>query len=652
MKSSLHPLWLAMGLALPMPPALAQADTLPTIVVSASRIEQNSIETPASISIITHQEIERSGAQNLPQLLEAYGGIQINSLYGNASGATLDLRGFGGAASRNTLVLVDGRRLNNSADLASPDLNSIDLSRVERIEVVQGSAGTLYGNQAVGGMVNIITRRPEAFSASVEAGLGSHRGRSRSAHLSRRIVDALSFRLSASKHQSDNYRNNNESDRKDANLRFDYEHDSGELFLELQQVDDYMELPGSLFQEEMRADRRQSAAAYAGDFNDLRSNVTRLGMSQELGRYWRFEAEASYRHNDGEFQTSFRSFSCAPSTQERKVKGFNPRVVANLPLTTGEATLTLGADLERTEYRLLSCLGPQNNDQSVDALYGQLTAPLNTDLSATLGWRRGRVDNDIVSSVGNARLDDDLHAGSLGLVYRPEARLRLFARADQNYRFATVDEHTNVFYGQPLGLNNQTGVSYETGAEWQDSRWHAKAVLYRLDLEDEISFDSSGFYNINLDRTRRRGAILEARWQASPQLSLAGSFTYTDPTITSGPYKGNRIPLVSSRSARLSLEWTPIDNWQLYAENRLHSARTIGSDFANAFDILPGYGLLNLGGHYTQGHWRFGLRVDNLLDKTYISTGEVGYDAGFSAREAYFPAPERTLWLSARYQFE
>jgi iron complex outermembrane receptor protein len=652
MKLYPNPLWPALGLSLTLSPSLWAASSLPTIVISASRIEQQRIVTPTSISLITREEIEASGAQDLPQLLQARGGVQINSLYGTAHTATIDMRGFGSTASRNTLILVDGRRLNNSGDLASPDLASIDLSRVERVEIVQGSASILYGNQAVGGLINIITRTPEAFDARVEAGVGSYSNRSLRANLGHQLDNGLSFRLNARKEESDNYRDNNRTELQDLNLRLDYTHDHGRIFIEQQALDDEQELPGSLFDDELNTDRRQSASAYDGDYSETRTDLTRIGLEQDLSLNWRLEAEASYRRNDREFQTSFRTFPGTTSTQDRKVKGFNPRIIGLLPLAHGEATFTAGADLERTDYLLETSFGPQALDQSIDAYYLQLTAPVSPILSATIGWRQAGVDNRIDTGAGEERLDDDVKTGSFGLTARPAAGLRLFIRVDENYRFATVDEHTNVVYGQPVGIKNQTGISQEAGAEWQHKGLNAKAVVYRLELEDEISFDTTGFTNTNLDETRREGLILEARWQASPGLALSGSFTYTEPTITAGAFEGNQIPLVSARSARLGVDWLPAQDWGLFAETLLRSERAFGGDFANDFGTLPGYGVVNAGGRYSLGPWRLGLRVDNLLNKEYIASGSVGYDASFTQREAYFPAPERSFWLTASYQFE
>jgi iron complex outermembrane receptor protein len=652
MKLYPTPLWPVLGLSLALSPSLGAATSLPTIVISASRIEQQRIETPASITLITRQEIEASGAHDLPQLLQGRGGVQIDSIYGTAQNTTIDMRGFGPTAGLNTLILVDGRRLNNTGDLAAPDLASIDLQRIERIEIVQGSAGTLYGNQAVGGLINIITRTPKAIEASVEAGLGSYNARTLNAQLARQFDSGLAFNLSARNEKADNYRDNNRSELQDLNLRLDYAHDQGRLFLEQQTLDDELELPGALFEEELAENRRQSVAAYEGDYSETRTDTTRIGLEQDLSLNWRLEAEASYRKNDREFQTSFRAFPGTLSTQERKIKGFNPRLIGLLPLPHGEATLTAGADLERTDYRLVTSFGPQNLEQSVDAYYLQFTAPVSPILSTTVGWRQARVDNQVDTGTSEDRLEDDVSAGSFGLTARPTPELRLFIRVDENYRFATIEEHTNIIFGGTVGIENQTGISQEAGVEWQRGGLTAKAVVYRLELENEISFDSTGFFNINLEETQREGVILEARWQTTPQLALSGSFTYTDPTVTAGAFEGNRIPLVSARSARVALDWAPSEAWSLYAESLLRSERVFGGDFANRFDTLPGYGVLNAGGQINLGPWRIGLRLDNLLDKAYISSGAIGFDDTFTRREGFFAAPGRRFWLTANYQFE
>ncbi|MES9971755.1 MAG: TonB-dependent receptor [Candidatus Thiodiazotropha sp.] len=636
---------------LPSIPVLADETNLPTILVSASRTLQSNPLTSSVISAITREEIEQSGAHNLLQLLSGHSGIQISSLYGDGSNSVIDMRGFGSAAQSNTLVLVDGRRLNNSGDTAAPDLNSIDLRRVERIEIIQGSAGVLYGNQAVGGLVNIITRQPETFSAKVSLIAGSYQGREGYAHIGDRLDNGLAYHFSAKRRDSDNYRDNNETERKDYNLRLDYDYESGTVFFEQQRTEAYQELPGALFADEMAADRKQSVAAYAGDFSDTDTDVSRIGLMQGLGGDWTFEGELSYRDNDREFQTSFRTFPGSISTQAREVKGFNPRFIGLIPIAHMELQLTAGADLERTDYELATSFGATLLDQSVDALYAQATLPVSERLTLTGGLRHSAIDNHIESFLGIDDLDDSLTVKSLGASYSADDFLRLFLRIDENFRYATVEEHTNPVFGNPVGLENQTGITYEAGAEWKRDGFSTRLSVFRLDLENEISFDASGFSNINLDDTTREGVTLEGSWQAAPHLSLGASLSYTDPSITDGPYDGNRIPLVAARTGKLSGDWRISSRWNLFAEAVFSSKRVLGGDFNNSFEELPGYGLLNLGSQFSSGPWHIGLRIDNLFDKEYSGSGSVGMDSSFASRAAFFPAAERNLWLTLNYHF-
>jgi iron complex outermembrane receptor protein len=630
---------------------MAEETELPSILVSASRTTQTDPLTSSVISVITREEIEQSSAHNLLQLLNGHSGMQLSSLYGDASQAIIDIRGFGPAARSNTLVLVDGRRLNNSGDTAAPDLNSIDLRRVERIEIVQGSAGVLYGNQAVGGMVNIITRYPKAFAAQVSVSAGSYQGREGYADIGDRSENGLAYRFSVKRRKRDNYRDNNETDRKDYNLRLDYDHASGTVFFEQQRTEAYLALPGALFADEMEADRRQSATAYDGDFSDTETDVSRIGLMQRLGTNWTFEGELTHRDNDRVFQTSFRTFPGSLATQAREVKGFNPRFIGLIPIASGELQLTAGADLERTDYELVTSFGSTLLDQSVDAIYAQVTLPTSERLNISGGLRHSAIDNHIASFLGIDDLDDSLMVKSLGASFNASDSLRLFLRIDENFRYATVEEHTNPVFGNPVGLENQTGITYEVGCEWKTERLSTRVSLYRLDLENEISFDTSGYSNINLDDTTRKGLTLEARWQTAAHLSLGGSFSYTDPRISDGPYDGNRIPLVAARTGKLSGDWRISSQWNLYAEGLFSSKRVLGGDFSNSFEALPGYGVLNLGSQFTSGPWRIGLRIDNLLDKAYSNSGSVGMDDSFTNRAAFFPSPERNYWLTLNYYF-
>ena len=240
---------------------------IPAVLVSAARTEQSSLTTPASITVISRQQIENSGARHVVEVLRGQGGVQINDIYGDGSRASVGMRGFGESAGSNTLVLIDGRRLNNP-DIASPDLNSVALEDVERIELVQGSGGVLFGDQAVGGIINIITRKPGALRHSIKFTAGSYSNVALHAMTSQALDSGLNYRVSLDLRESENYRRHNEASYLNGFCKLGYEYDSGQDFAELQYIDDQLNTPGTLFDDEVAADRRQVYASFANDFSD------------------------------------------------------------------------------------------------------------------------------------------------------------------------------------------------------------------------------------------------------------------------------------------------------------------------------------------------------------------------------------------------
>ncbi len=128
------------------------------VVVTSDRAPRRSETIASKITVITAEQIERWGAKQVPDLLRYVGGVEVTDVFGNGRQARGDIRGFGINSDSSVLVLVDGRRI-NSATLYNTDWTTIPLERVSRIEVVRGGNSVLYGNQAVGGIVNIIIKR-------------------------------------------------------------------------------------------------------------------------------------------------------------------------------------------------------------------------------------------------------------------------------------------------------------------------------------------------------------------------------------------------------------------------------------------------------------------------------------------------------------
>jgi len=137
---------------------LAQDDVdLNKIVVTPYRYGESLGEVPASVSVIDSEQIASSGASTTVGLLSDLSGVVVRDWTGNGSKATVDMRGFGEQAGLNVLVLVNGRRV-NEIDMSGVSWSQVPLDQIEKIEVLKGGFGSvLYGDNAVSGVINIIT---------------------------------------------------------------------------------------------------------------------------------------------------------------------------------------------------------------------------------------------------------------------------------------------------------------------------------------------------------------------------------------------------------------------------------------------------------------------------------------------------------------
>ena len=131
--------------------------TLPETIITATRTEQTIKETPSTVQVITREQIEQRQYQNLSDALQdAVGIVTFNDFQNRAN---LSIRG---SESRHVLIMVDGRRLSGETSFNSAnafDIDRIRLDNVERVEIIRGSAGALYGSDAIGGVINIITKK-------------------------------------------------------------------------------------------------------------------------------------------------------------------------------------------------------------------------------------------------------------------------------------------------------------------------------------------------------------------------------------------------------------------------------------------------------------------------------------------------------------
>ncbi len=616
------------------------------ILVTRGRMEQ-AATLPAAVQVITAREIEESGAQSVGEVLQNKAGIQIRDLFGDGSRATVSMRGFGANAFGNTLILLNGRKLNNQLDIAPPQLTSLAVEEIERIEIVQGSAGVLYGENAVGGVINIITRRPRHKGLQVQAETGSYDREAYRAALHQEVSEGLRLHAHASSLDTDNYRVRNRRQDRKHGVGLTLEQGTHRLFAEWTRQDEDLQLPGALTLAQAATDRRQADNAIS--FNYLDSDFLRAGWHFQPSDTQRVEIDYGWRDDDVDGQLSFFAAPC-PLTQGRAQWNVSPRIAQQLGQRGAQGmVLTAGWDHEESDYQLNSCLGPQSASQQMDAVYLQIQWPLSSQLDLLAGIRRYRVETRIQDGFTfptGTDFDDSDTVRDIGLEYRPRKNLALFLRRAENFRFGKVDEHTNPSGNAPL--RTQTGVSWETGLRLQHARGNVGLLVYHLALEDEIAFDPFAppfGGNRNLDPTERIGWQVDYRHRLRDAIEVHFSHAYVKARFEEGVNAGRDIPFVAGNKTTLSLSRQVRPDLVLGVQHRFVGDRYADGDDGNQFPKIKRHNQTDLYLNWNRGRHALNLRCNNLANELYNTYGNAPSPI-FGGNSTVYPAPERHVVMT------
>ena len=664
----------AIALALATP-AFAQEDA---VVVVATRFPEKRLEHPIGVTVISREEIANSPAATLPELLSRHAGVNTRNNSGSPDVA-IDLRGFGASGDQNTLVLLDGQRLNDN-ELTTVKWSAIPLAVVERIEIQRGGGAVLYGGGASGGTINIITRSPIAGDRSAAAGAGYGSYGTNSLHAAFNLAGTnTGFSLNASQHNSDNYRDNNRVEQGSLLGDLRWTGIRGGLVFKFGLDNQNLRLPGARTAAQLESDRRGSATP--GDYS------ARDGRQATLsGRYAfdlaDFAVDLSYRHNrrTGFFDDYVTGFGLSTFTDTRaEVWTLTPRVKLPYRLLGRDHVLVFGMDADTWDYRALRAarfeqLGaPQVDLQATQkdrAYYAQNHTAITAATKLSLGLRLQQVeisasDRANPAAYANASQSRSPRAWDVALRHNFNAALALYGKLGASFRVASVDEIYNQFGGPVFDsilrpLEPQTSRDHEIGLEYRSGPGRLRASLYRMDLRDEIHFNAITFTNMNLSPTRREGAELEGSWRLARGVDLFGSYTHARALFREGVYTdaftgapidlaGKNVPLVPRNSAKLGLTWQPAEKTRLSAALGYVGKQYFDNDQANTFpEQMPAFLTADAKLTRTAGPWTLNLSANNLTDKKYY-TYAIRNGAGTSFNA--YPMAGRNFLLTAAYRW-
>ncbi len=593
------------------------AGNLEDVIVTARRVAEPLSRTLASATVVTRADLERQQAQTLDEVLARSTGFALVNNGGIGKASFVFVRG---AESDQNLVLIDGTRV-GSTTLGTTALQDIPLEQIERIEIVRGPRSALYGSEALGGVIQVFTRRGArdgSWRPEFSFGGGSHGTQ----------------RASASVGGGDERR-----------------------FLRVGAS--YLASNGTNACEGFGAPRFVGCFTSEPDDDGYRNASFSARGGVTAGVATSIEAALLYTEGRVEYDSSFAN-----------VADFN-QLAASLSVTHPlNDRLTLRAHLGRAEDNsenlargaLQSRLDTTRDSASVllDATLGGSGAGLTDGVQLTLGldFGRDRVagntaylerSRDTAGAFAQAafahgaqqwlaslRRDDNQQfggetTGSLAWGYALAPAWRVTASASTAFKAPTFNDLYFPGFGNPA-LGPETSVGVETSLRYDAGATRTSVTAFENRIDDLIGFDT-GFRPVNIDETRIRGLELEGstRWRL---LDLRGSIEWLEPQNRSaGALRGKTLPRRAERSAKLGagLQLGPV---RLGAD--LLYSGTRWDNLANT-RRLGGYSVVDLLVDWRVAPaWRIQGRIANALDRSWQTA-------------AFYPQPGREVFFTVRY---
>jgi iron complex outermembrane recepter protein len=604
------------------------------VVVTNDRSPRRTETIPSNITVITAEQIEHSGARQVPDVLRYYAGIDVHDLYGNGRQARVDLRSYGFNADASVLVLVDGRRI-NGVTLYSTDWTTVPLERVARIEVVRGGQSVIYGSQAIAGAINIITRRgtvEKLLEAGVDLASWGYRKPYLNFSGTALVADgSLTYHLNASRTESSGYRDNSRLELSAQGVSLNFQKGDFSLDASAGHKTDQHGQPGGI---------RETARRRSADSQDNRASgedtYLHLVPSLRIAPGHRVQVALDYGKVRGDSHNTFGGFVVDLNDRVTQTS-VSPQYIAEHRFAGVSNRLSAGIDQVRSQVDRAATFGPLASRATARGVYFSDTASLFDDrLHIDAGLRRERVRYDVrdtTRTVATVRPTAWKFAGTWN--YREGSKL--FAVLDRSYRTQLLDEIGSPTVLQPpVSRQIQLGLAHRFGKAGE-----LRAALLDIRTKGEIDFDATAFANINGAAVRRRGLEAEGTWAITTGLQATASFTYLDAKWAEGPNEGKRFPLTSPTKGTVGLAWSPIANVTVDGRYRWVADKIIGGDNANVVRWNDSYHTLDVGVGYKTPRYAVAAGVLN-------ATGEQYSEYGFGSRPASFtvwPSPQRTLYL-------
>ncbi|OYX93363.1 MAG: TonB-dependent receptor, partial [Caulobacter sp. 35-67-4] len=592
------------------------ATALAELVVTATRTAQPIEKVGASITVLTSEAIKASQATTAVELLAQTPSISYSRNGGPGSATSLYIRG---AETQHTVVLIDGVKLNDpSSTQGAYNSGNLMIGDVSRIEVLRGAQSTLWGSQAIGGVVNMVTAEPKGTFESHASVEGGARDTAYVRAGAGGAAERLTWRLAGSYYTTDGFSSYAPGSEKDG-----YQNTG---------------LSGRVrfaFSDAVSAEVRSVYSRGKNDFDGFNTDSAEFGRTEELVIYTglnfalldgRWSNRIAYGYTDTDRENINPARPAVPLTFDSTGKNKRWEYQGAFAVTE-TLTASFGAESERSTMGTRSPSVARPNPTlktgrvGVDSVYGQLQAEVAPGLTLTGGLRYedhdtyGRHTLGQVSAAWALNQGNTVLRASFGQGFRAPGLYELFSE-----------------YGN-LDLSPEEFDSRDAGVEQRFWAGKAKvsATVFKREADNEIRFFSCSFgatdalcnpggvfrfgYYKNIQKTRAQGLELVGQFDATDRLTLTGNYAYTESENASGANAGRQLTRRPKNLANLSVAY----RWPI-GLNTIVAARHVGKTFNNETNTVrvSSYTLVDLRASYpiNDSLEVYG-RVENAFDESY-----------------------------------
>ncbi|HEY9101611.1 TonB-dependent receptor domain-containing protein [Chitinimonas sp.] len=583
-----------------------------TVVVTAARLPQLQREVIGDVTVLDRETLDHYRGESLADILPMQPGAQIISNGGPGKATSVFLRGTN---AQHTLLLIDGVRY-GSATLGSAAIQHLPLDQIERIEILRGPAASMYGADAIGGVIQVFTRKgSKAGEAAVEVGAGNQGTYALSANLGGE-VDGTRYAVAVAHNKTDgvsaiaNPKNSNYNPDRDG-----YRNTSLSASLS-RKLDAANELGGSILLADEHNQYDSSYPSKNYDYRDqgVQGSAT-VWSRHQLSDAWTARLQAGLSEdNSANFgpvsATDLRDLKSEINTRQTQFSWQND-------VKLGLGTATLG--LETLQQKV-----------SGDTVYDVSQRRINS----VFGGYLARIGDATVQT--NLRWDDnsqfgDHTSGTVGLSWQLAPSWQLGGSAGTGFRAPTFNELYYPGFGN-AALKPEESVSTEAFARYKDGALSSSLTVYRNVVRDLLQYDPSTFSTGNIGKATLSGATWQAEWQQDAWL-LGGHIDWLNARDSSGGSADGKQ--LARRARQAATVYGALNLGEV--ETRVE-VQAQGKRWNNAGNTqrLAGYAVTNLSASWQVApEWQLSARVNNVFDRDYTLVtdyGTVGRTALVSVR--------------------